>query len=86
MKIQVVYALPDAQFVKPLELVQGATLEQALIQSGVCQAMGLDQPFSGKVGIWGKVRPLDTVLKDGDRIELYRPRLADPKEARRKRV
>jgi putative ubiquitin-RnfH superfamily antitoxin RatB of RatAB toxin-antitoxin module len=38
------------------------------------------------VGIWGKVRPLETPLKEGDRVEIYRPRLADPKEARRKRV
>jgi len=57
----------------------GTSLAQALRQSGVVFDAGL------KVGIWGRVMPQDTLLRDRDRIEIYRPLTVDPKEARRLR-
>jgi putative ubiquitin-RnfH superfamily antitoxin RatB of RatAB toxin-antitoxin module len=86
MKIQVVLALPEAQWQVELEVPAGCTLAQAVVQSGLGQHLGEELPVTGRVGIWGKVRPLETPVKEGDRVEIYRPRLADPKEARRKRV
>lgn len=57
----------------------GTSLAQALAQSGVVFDPAL------KIGIWGRVMPLDTLLRDRDRIEIYRPLTVDPKEARRLR-
>jgi len=57
----------------------GTSLAQALLQCGVVFDAAL------KVGIWGRVTPLDTLLRDRDRIEIYRPLTVDPKEARRLR-
>jgi len=64
-----------------LELGEGATIEAAL------RACADFRPPAGelRVGIWGRMRPLDTVLRDRDRIEVYRPLTVDPKEARRQR-
>lgn len=68
-----------------VELPAGATLLDALRASGVLQRhRGID-PARQAVGIWGQLRPLDTVLRAGDRVEVYRPLQVDPKEARRLR-
>ena len=61
-----------------LTLAPGTTVAEALISQAV-DASGL------KVGIWGRLRPLDTVLRDRDRIEVYRPLTIDPMTARRRR-
>ncbi len=86
MKVTVAYALPEQQCVIELEVPQPCTLEQAL------QASGLPERFPDidlnrqKTGIWGQIRPLNTVLHAGDRVEIYRPRQADPKQLRRARA
>lgn len=67
-----------------LTLPAGATLADALQASGVAGRHGLDAGALA-VGLWGKLRPLQTVLRDRDRIEVYRPLIVDPKEARRQR-
>ncbi len=68
-----------------LKLPQGATVRDALVRSGWCpQAAHGDDP-SLKVGVWGKLKPLDQPLRDRDRVEVYRPLMIDPKEARRRR-
>ncbi|HEX7442048.1 MAG TPA: RnfH family protein [Caldimonas sp.] len=68
-----------------VELPAGATLLDALRAGGVLQGhRGID-PARQAVGIWGQLRPLDTVLRAGDRVEVYRPLQVDPKEARRLR-
>jgi putative ubiquitin-RnfH superfamily antitoxin RatB of RatAB toxin-antitoxin module len=65
-------------------LPAGATVSQALTASGVLQRNGLE--IEGlRVGVWTKQRPLDTVLVERDRVEIYRPLRVDPKEARRQR-
>ena len=63
----------------------GATLLEALRASGVLERHPQLDPARHAVGIWGRVCALDTVLKEGDRVEIYRPLQVDPKEARRRR-
>ena len=67
-----------------LRLPQGSSLQEAVDASGLCQRHALDASTL-KVGIWGRAQPLQTLLRDQDRVELYRPLLVDPKEARRLR-
>jgi putative ubiquitin-RnfH superfamily antitoxin RatB of RatAB toxin-antitoxin module len=67
-----------------LQLHEGSCLQDAIDASGLCQRHALDAA-SLKAGIWGRVQPLHTPLRDQDRVELYRPLLVDPKEARRLR-
>lgn len=83
--IQVVYALPEGQELLSCSLPAGATLQEALQASGLLARHGLSLETS-KFGIYGKqVRP-DVVLRDRDRVEIYRPLIADPKEMRKARV
>ncbi|MGE5650983.1 MAG: RnfH family protein [Bacillota bacterium] len=84
--VQVCYARPDMQFARDLRLPQGATLQAAVEQSGVLQAVPDIDLASCRVGIHGKLKSLDTVLRERDRVEIYRPLTADPKESRRKRA
>ncbi|MGE5622194.1 MAG: RnfH family protein [Bacillota bacterium] len=84
--VQVCYTRPDMQFLRDLSLPQGATLQTAVLQSGVLQAAPEIDLSVCRVGIYGKLKPLDTVLREHDRVEIYRPLVADPKESRRKRA
>jgi putative ubiquitin-RnfH superfamily antitoxin RatB of RatAB toxin-antitoxin module len=68
-----------------LSLPAGATVGDALRQSGLLERHSEIELDSLKVGVWGKLRPLTDVLRDGDRVEVYRPLKVDPKEARRQR-
>ena len=86
IEVQVCYALPDSSFLRSLRVPAGTTVEQAVAQSGLLQAIpGIDLAIN-MVGIHGKRKPLDTVLREHDRVEVYRPLQADPKEARRRRA
>ena len=86
LHVEVCYATALREVWHPLTVEQGTTIEQAIVQSGILQSVpGIDlatQP----VGLYGKKKPLDTVLRDRDRIEIYRPLVADPKETRRRRA
>ncbi|MES2015449.1 MAG: RnfH family protein [Pseudomonadota bacterium] len=85
-QVQVCYASPEQQFLRELAVEEGATIEQAIAQSGVLGAVaGIDLALQ-PVGLFGKKRALDTVLREHDRIEIYRPLVADPKESRRRRA
>ena len=86
LQIQVCYALPAESFIADLSLPEGATLAQAVRESGVLQRHPAIDLATQKLGIFGKLKPADTVLRDGDRIEIYRPLQADPKETRRRRA
>lgn len=86
ISVEVVYALPHHQEVVGLQLPAGSTLQQALEASGLLQKYPEIDPERNKLGIFGKIAKADAVLRDRDRIEVYRPLLADPKEARRKRA
>ena len=85
MQIHVAYALPDRQTVLTLELPEGATLEVAIRSSGILKLYPEVDLSRQPSGVSGRVRPLTTVLKAGDRVEIYRARVADPKAARRSR-
>ena len=80
MRIEVVYARPDAAEVRAVDLPAGATVRDAL---AVC---GFQLEPTQSVGVFGKRVPLDQRLAPGDRVEIYRPLLIDPKEARRQRA
>jgi putative ubiquitin-RnfH superfamily antitoxin RatB of RatAB toxin-antitoxin module len=67
-----------------LELPAGSTLADALQASGWLAQYGLGAD-SLRCGVWGRMQPLDHALRDGDRVEIYRPLTVDPKEARRLR-
>jgi putative ubiquitin-RnfH superfamily antitoxin RatB of RatAB toxin-antitoxin module len=83
--IEVAYAEPARQFLRRLTLDAGATIADAIAASCLEAELGIDAS-SLACGIWSKSKPRDTPLADGDRVELYRPLLADPKEARRRRA
>ena len=86
IEVEVCHALPDGSFSRPLTVPAGTTLQQAVEQSGLLQEIpGIDLAVN-VVGIYGKKKPLDTVLRAHDRVEVYRPLQADPKEARRRRA
>ena len=85
LKVELVWS-PEAGDLRHcwLTVAQGTTLEQAL--RGCTEfAEQLPRLASLRIGIWGRVRPLDTLLRERDRIEVYRPLTVDPKEARRLR-
>jgi putative ubiquitin-RnfH superfamily antitoxin RatB of RatAB toxin-antitoxin module len=84
--VQVCYATDTLQFLRELRLESGATIQQALDVSGLAlEVPGIDLATMA-VGIYGKKKTLDTVLREHDRVEVYRPLIADPKNARRRRV
>jgi putative ubiquitin-RnfH superfamily antitoxin RatB of RatAB toxin-antitoxin module len=86
VEVEVVYALPDEQVVVTVRLPPGSTIRDALEHSGISRRFP-EVDFSGcRVGVFGRVRPHDSALADGDRVEIYRVLSAEPKEARRSRV
>ena len=84
--VQVCYATALGEYVRDLTVEQGTTIAQAIGQSGVLQDIAGIDLAQQSVGLYGKKQPLDTVLRERDRIEIYRPLLADPKESRRRRA
>ena len=85
IRVEVVYALPGEQVLIALEVGQGTTALQALEHSGLLRRYPEIDP-AGPIGIFGRVTDPDTPLRDGDRVEIYRSLLADPKDARRARA
>jgi putative ubiquitin-RnfH superfamily antitoxin RatB of RatAB toxin-antitoxin module len=86
--VEVVYALADKQKLLRLSLPYGTTMRQAVEQSGMqVHFPGLDLANS-PLGIFGKAvaKPQERVLEDGERVEIYRPLIADPKEVRKQRA
>jgi uncharacterized protein len=86
LSIEVCYALPDQQALIAVDLPEGATLQQALDASGILQRFPRIDLTTQKVGVFGKIKALDAVLADHDRVEIYRPLLVDPKLSRQRRV
>lgn len=85
MNITVVYALPEQQVIRDLELDAGVDIEAALQISGLLQEFPEIKGQNLKVGIYGREADPATQLKNGDRVEIYRPLRLEPKAARRKR-
>lgn len=86
INVEVVYALPGKQVLRQVQLTEGATVADAIHQSGVLDAFPDIDLTRNKVGIFSKLVRLDESLRDRDRVEIYRPLIADPKEVRRKRA
>jgi putative ubiquitin-RnfH superfamily antitoxin RatB of RatAB toxin-antitoxin module len=84
--IEVVYALPDKQTLLKQQVAAGTTVLEAIQASGILEKYPQIDIATSKVGIFGKLVKNDTVLREKDRIEIYRPLIADPKEVRRKRA
>jgi putative ubiquitin-RnfH superfamily antitoxin RatB of RatAB toxin-antitoxin module len=84
--IEVSYALPKEQLIIALEVPADATVSQAIEESRVAERYPEIDLEINKVGIFGKLAKLDDSLHAGDRIEIYRPLIADPKEIRRQRA
>ena len=84
--IQVCYAKPDHQILRDLIIPVGCTLHEAIHRSGVLTLAPEIDLTVCRVGIFGKLKTLDTILREHDRVEIYRALIVDPKEARRKRA
>mgnify|MGYP000224029711 FL=1 len=84
--VEIVYALPDKQTLLAFDLPLGSTIEQGISHSGIASVHPELDLTDMKVGIFGKIASRDQVLREKDRIELYRPLLADPKEVRKQRA
>ena len=83
IRVQVCHPLPDAPRLRELTLAEGSTVRDAVLASGLLPRF---DPDHCPVGIFGKKKAPDTVLREGDRVEIYRPLVADPKDARRRRA
>ena len=86
IEIEVAYALPKSQILECLKVPFGTTVAQAVQLSGICKKISEIQPDNKNLGVFGKLVKPETVLRNHDRVEIYRPITVDPKEKRRKRV
>lgn len=86
INIEVVYALPDEQVLLRTQVPADSSVADAIHASGILLRYPQIDLTTNKLGIFGKLTQPDTVLRDRDRIEIYRPLIADPKEVRRKRA
>lgn len=86
INIEVVYALPEEQLLLKRSVPMGTTVAGAIRYSGVLDKHPEIDLAKNKLGIFGKLTKADAVVRDKDRIEIYRPLIADPKEVRRKRA
>lgn len=84
--VELVYALPDQQPLLRVQLAEGASVEDAIRASGILETFPDIDLSRNKVGIFSKLVKLDEKVRDKDRVEIYRPLIADPKEVRRKRA
>lgn len=86
IRVEVVYGLPEKQRILVTEVITGTSVETVIEQSGIKTEFPQIDLSQNKVGIWNRTCKLSDYPKDGDRIEIYRPLIADPKEARRQRA
>lgn len=86
IRVQVAYARPDDQAIVAVDLRAGSTVADAIRESGICGRFPEIDLDSQKVGVFGRLARLDESLRDHDRVEIYRPLIADPKEMRRRRA
>jgi putative ubiquitin-RnfH superfamily antitoxin RatB of RatAB toxin-antitoxin module len=84
--VEIAYALPERQVLIPLKMPEGTTAEEAIRASGVIDQFPEIDLAVNSIGIFGKPDRLDAILRDRDRVEIYRPLIANPKEIRRQRA
>ncbi len=86
VEVEVAYAKPDSQVILKVKGITGMTALEAIEQSGIAAQFPEIEPAEAMVGIFGKATELDVKLKSGDRVEIYRPLIADPKEVRKRKA
>ncbi len=86
LSVEVAYALVDHQTLLSVQVPKGATVREAIERSGILDSHPEIDLSSNKVGVFGKLAKLDATLREGDRVEIYRPLIADPKEVRKLRA
>lgn len=86
LNIEVTYALPEKQFLLSVKVKEGTTIEDAILASGILALRDDIDLKKNKIGIYSRPAKLTDLVQDGDRVEIYRPLIADPKELRRKRA
>jgi putative ubiquitin-RnfH superfamily antitoxin RatB of RatAB toxin-antitoxin module len=86
IRVQVCYATPEREVLRDLDLPAGTSLHEAIRDSGILEDCPEIDLSVCRVGIYGKLKTLDTPLRERDRVEIYRALVADPKESRRKRA
>ena len=86
LRVEVAYARRDRQVLLTLEVEEGTTARQAVERSGILQRYPEMDLAGAGLGIFGRVVSPDTPLREGERVEIYSPLIADPKDARRKRA
>lgn len=86
MVVEVAYASPKEQVILTVDAEPGITIEKAVVTSGILTRFPEIDLAVNKVGIFSKAAKLDQVMEAGDRVEIYRPLIADPKAARKKKA
>ena len=86
IKVEVLYALAHEQTLLTVEVPQGTTLGDAIKLSGILEKYPEIDLATNKLGIFGKLNKADVILRERDRVEIYRPLIADPKEVRKQRA
>jgi putative ubiquitin-RnfH superfamily antitoxin RatB of RatAB toxin-antitoxin module len=86
IRVEIAYALPGRQVIVPHTVPAGATIEAAIRGCGILEQFPAIDLAHNKVGVFGKLAKLSDRLHPGDRVEIYRPLIADPKEVRKKRA
>jgi uncharacterized protein len=86
LRISVAVALPDRQEVIEVQVPEGATVREAMAAARIAERFPALLPGTVALGIWSRSCEMGTVLRDGDRVEVYRPLKADPKAMRRARA
>jgi putative ubiquitin-RnfH superfamily antitoxin RatB of RatAB toxin-antitoxin module len=86
IQVYVCYGIEKREFIRTMQVEPGTTIGQAIEQSGVLEAFPDINLTTAPVGIYAKKKTLDTVLRERDRVEIYRPLVADPKDSRRRRA
>jgi len=86
LRVEVIFAGEDGVLRKALQIEPGATVAEALRVSGIAADLDVNEIDPARIGVFGRVVSVTTPLRDGDRVEVYRPLKVDPKEARRRRA
>ncbi|MCX7554651.1 RnfH family protein [Marinicella sp. S1101] len=86
LSLEVIFATPESQKLYCIQVEEGATIQTCIEQSDILSDYPEIDLATMKVGIFSQVKTLDFEVRDGDRIEIYRPLIADPKAVRRKRA
>jgi putative ubiquitin-RnfH superfamily antitoxin RatB of RatAB toxin-antitoxin module len=86
IQVQVCYALADKVYLQDVTISPASAIQDAILASGVLQQYAEIELAEARVGIFGKLKALDSLLQHGDRVEIYRPLQAEPMESRRRRA